>query len=202
MTLFALIHGAGGTAAQWDPVAAALRGHGHDAVAMDLPCEDDSAGLEAYTDAVVEAIGDRGDVVVVAHSLAGFTAPLVCERVPVDVLILVAGMVPAPGETGIDWWSNTGHTDLPPVEQPVQPRGQSRTPMLEPWPLAAWPDVPTRFLLCRHDRLLPPDLQRRVARERLGITPDEMDGGHLPALAHPTELVAWLEVFRAEAGVA
>jgi pimeloyl-ACP methyl ester carboxylesterase len=81
-------------------------------------------------------------------------------------------------------------------------RDQSDAPFQEPWPLAAWPDVPTRFLLCRHDRLLPPDLQRRVARERLGITPDEMDGGHLPALAHPTELVAWLEVFRAEAGVA
>jgi len=34
-------------------------------------------------------------------------------------------------------------------------------------------------------------------KERLGITPDEMDGGHLPALAHPEELadrlLAYLE---------
>jgi hypothetical protein len=35
-------------------------------------------------------------------------------------------------------------------------------------------------------------------RERLGITPDEMDGGHLPALARPTELVERLERYRIE----
>ena len=50
--------------------------------------------------------------------------------------------------------------------------------MIEPWPLEAWPDVPTRVLLCRGDRMFPAEFQRRVARERLGIEPDEMDGGH------------------------
>jgi len=70
-----------------------------------------------------------------------------------------------------------------------------------PWPGASWPDVPTRFLLCRDDRLFPADFQRRVVRERLGIVSDEMDGGHLPALAHPDELVAWLETYRVEAGL-
>jgi hypothetical protein len=35
-------------------------------------------------------------------------------------------------------------------------------------------------------------------RERLGITPDEIDGGHLPALAHPQELAERLEAYRAE----
>ena len=37
---------------------------------------------------------------------------------------------------------------------------------------------------------------RRVVRERLGIVPDEMDGGHLPALARPRELVERLEAYR------
>jgi len=37
---------------------------------------------------------------------------------------------------------------------------------------------------------------RRVVKERLRITPDEMDGGHLPALAHPRELVTRLEAYR------
>ena len=59
-----------------------------------------------------------------------------------------------------------------------------------PWPLDAWPDVPTRFLLCRDDRFFPAEFQRRVVRERLGIVPDEMDGGHLPALSRPHELAA------------
>ena len=62
----------------------------------------------------------------------------------------------------------------------------------------AWPDVPTRFLLCRDDRCFPADLQRRVVRERLGIVPDEMEGGHLPPLAHPEELSRRLLAYAAE----
>ena len=68
--------------------------------------------------------------------------------------------------------------------------------MEQPWPLAARPDVPTRFLLCRDDRFFPADFQRRVVRERLGVVPDEMDGGHLPALSRPIELVDRLEAYR------
>jgi hypothetical protein len=40
----------------------------------------------------------------------------------------------------------------------------------------------------KRDRLFPLQFQRRVIGERLGITPDEIDTGHLPALARPTEL--------------
>jgi hypothetical protein len=79
---------------------------------------------------------------------------------------------------------------------------QSGTPFEKPWPLASWPEVPTRFLLCRDDRFFPADFQRRVVMERLGIVPDEMPGGHLPALAHPDELVDRLEAYREWAGVA
>ena len=61
--------------------------------------------------------------------------------------------------------------------------------------------MPTRFLLCRDDRFFPADFQRRVVRDRLGIDPDEMSGGHLPFLAQPDELVDWLEKYRAELGV-
>jgi hypothetical protein len=77
--------------------------------APDLPCENDSAGLWDYADAVLEAIGDRGELVVVAQSFAGFVAPLVCERVPVELLVLLAGLVPLPGEAPRDWWTNTGY---------------------------------------------------------------------------------------------
>ena len=123
-------------------------------------------------------------------------------------MVLVAAMVPRPGESGGEWWTNTGHAEArgpdasdDPVEiflhdvpddvareseHHVHP--QSGAPFEDPWPLDAWPDVPTRFLLCRDDRFFPADFQRRVVRERLGIEPDEMDGGHLPALARPQEL--------------
>ncbi len=66
----------------------------------------------------------------------------------------------------------------------------------EPWPLSQWPDVPTRFLQGRDDRFFPVEFQRRVARERLGIAPDEMAGGHLVALARPKALADRLEAYR------
>jgi pimeloyl-ACP methyl ester carboxylesterase len=225
MATYVLIHGAGSDAWYWHLVVPELTARGHDVVTMDLPCEDDTAGLAEYADTVVEAIGDRSNLVLVAQSLAGFTAPLVCERVPVDMLVMLAAMVPSPGEPPGEWWANTGceeaqraqagrdggsvdgefdvietfFHDVPPevtAEAMARgERGQSGTPFEKPWPLAAWPDVTTRFLLCRDDRFFPADFQRRVVRERLGITPDEMSGGHLPALAHPHELVEKLESY-------
>jgi pimeloyl-ACP methyl ester carboxylesterase len=215
---YVLIHGAGSDAWYWHHVEPALREMGHDVVAPDLPCDDDSAGFAEYADTVVDAIGERTDgLVLVAQSLGGFTAPLVCKRVPVELMVLVAAMVPKPGEPPGDWWANTGWEqahreqaerdgrglgdgfdpvaeflhDVPPedvAESVHHVREQSGTPFEKPWPLDRWPDVTTRFLLCRDDRFFPADFQRRVVRERLGITSDEMDGGHLPALSRPREL--------------
>jgi pimeloyl-ACP methyl ester carboxylesterase len=226
MATYVLIHGAGSDSWYWHLVVPALRERGHDVVAVDLPCEDDSAGFSEYADTVVDAVGDRTNLIVVAQSLGGFTAPLVCERVPVDLLVLLAAMVPRPGEPPADWWANTGWEqarreqaerdgrptdgdfdvmaeffhDVPPdvVAEAMArgERGQSGAPFEKPWPLRAWPQVPTRFLLCRDDRFFPADFMRRVVRERLGFTPDEMDGGHLPALSRPLELVDRLEAFR------
>ena len=110
MSTFALIHGGGGSAWDWHLVAAELRERGHDPVAVDLPTEDPAAGWWDYADTIVEAVGDRRtSLVVVGNSLGGFTAPLVCARIPADLLVLVAGMIPAPGELFTDWWKNTGY---------------------------------------------------------------------------------------------
>jgi pimeloyl-ACP methyl ester carboxylesterase len=221
MATYVLIHGAGGDAWYWHLVVPRLRLLGHEAVAVDLPCDDDSADLQDYADAVVDevtrTVGDDTEVIVVAQSLGGFTAPLVCDRLPVRLMVFVAAMVPRPGESAGDWWANTGHQfpdpfdpqvvfahDLPPAvaaESQGHMKEQSGTPFEKPWPLEAWPEVPTRFLLCQGDRFFPPDFLRPVVRERLGIEPDEMPGGHLPALAHPDELVDWLEQYRAELGL-
>ena len=98
MATFVLIHGVGDVGWYWHLVERELRQRGHEVVAPDLPCDDDTAGLSEYADAVVDAIGERTDLVLVAQSLAGFTAPLVCDRLPVRMMILVAAMVPLPGE--------------------------------------------------------------------------------------------------------
>jgi pimeloyl-ACP methyl ester carboxylesterase len=211
---FALIHGGGGSAWDWHLVAAELQERGHDPVAVDLPSEDPSAGWSDYTDTVVEAVGDpERPLVVVGHSLGGFTAPLVCARIPVDLLVFVSGMVPAPGELFSDWWKDTGYEgssfedvfyhDVPPdlaTEAQSRERGESSAALQQPWPLAAWPDVPTKYLLCRDDRMFPADWGRRHARERLGLEADEMDGGHYVTLSRPGELADRLDAYAASVG--
>jgi pimeloyl-ACP methyl ester carboxylesterase len=223
MATYVLIPGAGGDSFYWHYVIPELGAAGHDVVAPDLPADDDSAGLLEYAGAVVEAIGSRaGDFIVVAQSMGGFVAPLLCSRVPVSLIILVNAMVPAPGESPGAWWANTGSSDarrvaaerdgrsiegefdpvaefLHDIPQDVmvnvlargEPR-QSDTPFEIPWPLDGWPDVPTKAIICRGDRLFPVEFQRRVLRDRLGITPYEMDGGHCVAWSRPTELASRL----------
>jgi SAM-dependent methyltransferase len=208
---FVFVHGAGEGAWSWELVGRELRERGHEAITLDLPSEDESAGWWDYADAVVAAIGERRDVVVVAHSLGGFTAPLVCTRLPVGLLVLVAAMVPAPGELAQDWWANTGYEsryegdvyyhDVPPeiaAQAAARGRGQAAKPMSEPWPLEAWPDVPTRYVLCRDDRAFPAEWLRGVVQGRLGFEPDEIDGGHCAYLGRPGEVAERLSAYRAE----
>jgi pimeloyl-ACP methyl ester carboxylesterase len=224
-----LLPGAGGDSWYWHLVAPRLRVLGHEVLTPDLPAGDDDAGLHEYADAVVEAIGERAEVIVAAQSMSAFTAPMLCDRVDVRLLVLVAPMIPAPGESPGAWWSSSGQTaarrqqdekegrdpdaemdvkttlmhDVPAeiVEQAFargEPR-QSDTPFAQRWPLEAWPDVPTRVLACRHDRLFPLGFMRGLALERLGVEADVIETGHLPALSKPDELAQRLETYRASA---
>lgn len=216
MATFALIHGAGDVGWYWHLVEPVLRQRGHDVVAPDLPCDDDTATLLDYADTVVEAIGERRNLIVVGQSYGGFTAPLVADRLPVDVVVFVAGMVPAPGEKPADWWENTGYrqaveeqarqdggltgSDDPFVafyhdvstslaeEALRKERSESDAAYYSPWPLDALAAVPTRFVACIEDRFFPVAFMRRVAAERLGIVPDEIASGHCVALSHPHHL--------------
>jgi pimeloyl-ACP methyl ester carboxylesterase len=207
---FALIHGGGSSAWDWHLVEPELRRRGHETSAVDLPTADADSGWWDYADRVVDGIGGRGDVVVVGHSLGGFTVPLVSARIPVDLLVLVAAMIPAPGELFDDWWANSGYEssgeedvfyhDVAPelaAEAQSHERQERANALREPWPLDAWPDTPTRYLLCRDDRMFPRAWARRHARERLGLEADEMDGGHYIALARPRELAERLAAYAA-----
>lgn len=222
MTTYALVPGAGTDSWYWGPVARRLAVLGHRALPVDLPCDDDGAGLDDYADAVADAVqadGPVDDLVVVGHSFGGFTAPLVCDRLDVRELVLVTAMVPAPGESGAGWWAATGH-DTALVEHTARfgldpddvialfyhdvaegtanealrhERPQSAAAFEQPWPLERWPEVRTRFLLCREDRFFPTSFMRTVVARRLrGVVPEVVPGAHHPMLSHPVELAAAL----------
>ena len=73
------------------------------------------------------------------------------------------------------------------------PRDQTSTLFEEPWPLAAWPEVPTRFLLCRDDRFFPAGWLRALVQDRLAIEPLEIPGGHCAFLSQPRALALALD---------
>jgi pimeloyl-ACP methyl ester carboxylesterase len=213
-----LLPGAGGEAWYWHLVADRLRARGHEVIAPDLPAAADDAGLEAYADTIVDAAGDRSGTTMVAQSMAAFSGTMACERLDVARLILVAPMIPVPGETPGEWWENSGQAvarrenDIEHGRDPDAPfdvmttffhdlpqdvvaaafeRGeprQSDRPFGDPWPLEAWPAIPTRVIAGRHDRLFPLEFMRRLSSQRLGIEPEVVDSGHLPALSRPAEL--------------
>lgn len=214
---YVLIPGAGGDAWIWHRVEHELRRRGHEVLSVELPADDDTAGFAEYADAVLAAIGDRTELVLVAQSMGGFTAPVVHQRRAAQAIILVNAMIPQPGETAGAWWANTGQSQARwdnDVREGRDPDGefdlttyffhdvpadltafglgngksQSDKPMGEVCPIVGWPRVPTHVVVGRDDRFFPAVFQQRIARERLGLEAELVPGGHLAALSHPVEL--------------
>jgi pimeloyl-ACP methyl ester carboxylesterase len=216
---FVLIPGAGIDPGVWRWTIEEVQARGHRGLAPALPLDDPDAGPSAHADAVIEeALERREPLVVVGQSLGAFAASIVAARIEVTELVLVAPMIPAPGETASEWWEAVEHAeaiapliarlgdmsawgpaelaevflhDVPAdVASAAEQFNGAPAPGMfrEPWPLKAWPEVPTRVLAPREDRLFPLPFQRRVARERLDLPVEEMAGGHVPMLARPGEL--------------
>lgn len=103
MTTYALVHGAWHDSRCWSWLAAELRAAGGRTVAVDLPIEDPTAGALRYAEVVESGLSDVDDeVVLVGHSLAGLTIPLVAERRAVSRLVLVCAFVPEPGRSMVE----------------------------------------------------------------------------------------------------
>jgi pimeloyl-ACP methyl ester carboxylesterase len=219
VTTYVLIPGAGGAAWYWHRVVPLLQDAGHEAIAVDLPGDDDAAGLPEYARLVVSAIGGRNGVVLVAQSLGGFTAPLVAAAAGVRALVFVNAMIPSPGETPGAWWDNTGSIearkiaaeqggygtdfdeavyflhDVPPevvADGARHQRPEADAVFGSVCDFGAWPSVPIRVVAGADDRFFPVEFQRTVARDRLGLEADVLPGGHLITLAQPVRLTDYL----------
>jgi pimeloyl-ACP methyl ester carboxylesterase len=213
---FVLVPGAGGSAWYWNRVVPLLEAAGHRVIPVELPAADDSATLGDYAATIGAAGQGSSNIVMVAQSLGGFSAPMAVDELGAQELIFVNAMIPAPGESPGQWFSNTGQSDAAremaerdgrspdfdfvedffhdvpdDVRTAAFDRGepvQSDTPMGSVFVLERLPDIPTRVISGRDDRLFPIEFQRRLATQRLGLNIEEIPGGHLIALSHPTQL--------------
>jgi hypothetical protein len=217
MSAFVFIPGAGGVAWYWHRVVDELSARGHQAVAVDLPGEDPTAGLAEYGALVASAGADLRDVTLVAQSMGGFTAPFAWPLLPVGRIVFVNAMIPRPGETAGEWWGNVesagamreaalagGYSadfdvdtyflhDVPPsvLEHGIPPRNEDDRAFGDVCDFD-WPSIPISVVAGRDDRFFPVEFQRRVARERLNKAVDVLPGGHLIALSQPGPLVDYL----------
>jgi pimeloyl-ACP methyl ester carboxylesterase len=212
---YVLVPGAGGAAWYWHRVVPLLEAAGHEAVAVDLPGDDETAGLRQYADRVLSRARAHDEVVLVGQSLGGFTVPMAARDLTDEgsrprAIVLVNAMIPVPGETPGAWWENVGQQKarieaalaggwpvdfdldshfLHDVDAAVAAAGE-RHQRVEAaavfesvCDIAAWPDVPTRVISAVDDRFFPLTFQQRIARERLGLEPRVVPGGHLVALS-------------------
>jgi pimeloyl-ACP methyl ester carboxylesterase len=131
------------------------------------------------------------------------------------LVVFVNAMIPQPGETPGEWWDNVGSEqartaaavrdgystefdlttyfrhDVPEelVEEMQQHAGSQLDERFDDTcTFDIWPAVPIHVVAGRDDRFFPLELQQRIARQRLGIDPVIVPGGHLAALTHPDEL--------------
>src|SRR5262249_14565827 len=216
---FVLIPGAGGPNWHWPRIVPLLQDAGHEAIAVDLPADDPAAGLAEYARLVAQAADGSDNVVLVAQSLGGFTAPLIARNRNIRALVFVNAMIPVPGETANEWWDHTGSEkarlaaaerggyspqidldtyflhdvppDVAPAGEPYQ-RPESEAAFVTVCDFVAWPEIPIKVATGELDRFFPAGFQQEVARDRLGIEADVVPGGHLNALSRPTELAGYL----------
>jgi pimeloyl-ACP methyl ester carboxylesterase len=95
MTTYALLPGACHGPWCWTETIAALDDRGHRAIAIDLPCDDVTAGFDRYVEVTREALDGAGDdVVLVGHSLGAHTAVRATHVMPVAAVLFVCGVIP------------------------------------------------------------------------------------------------------------
>lgn len=207
MAAFCLVHGAWHDAACWDRVTEPLCAAGHEVVAPDLPFDDPAATFDERVAPALQAIAALADpLVVVGHSMGAGYAPAIAAVREGSLLVqLCPGLGPlregfpwpptrADGTSA--WERDAALAALYPRLDPAEARrlADRLRPMAvaaggRPRGLRARPSV---VVIARDDELFDPSSERAAARERLGVEPIEIPGGHFPMAEDPEALAALL----------
>jgi pimeloyl-ACP methyl ester carboxylesterase len=216
MSTFGLVHGGGFGAWCWEQLLPELEARGFGAVTVDLTPEDQAAGAAHCAKVVSRAFGAADDLVLVGHSIAGLIIPLVAAQRPLKRLVFLHALLPQPGQSVVGqlrsepdmfnpemftaqapFWEDEAvaihfllHDCPPEIAHDAFRRLRLEPGVLgsEVTPLRAWPTVPRAYIVCADDRTAAPTWARHAARQRLGVEPIEIPGGHAPFLSRHGDL--------------
>jgi pimeloyl-ACP methyl ester carboxylesterase len=216
MSVFCLVHGSAQNASGWDLLVPELEKLGHSSVRPALPTDTRDASATSYARVIADSIpADATGVIVVAHSASCAFLPLVPELRPVSRIVFLAGVIPQIGTSILaqiqsdpsmlnpDWIGKNPIADDDVAreflfhdcyEEATRWALTTRSLMMavgaltELCPLEKWPACPSSYIVCADDRTVQPEWSRRAARERLGVEPIELPGGHCPYVSRPAEL--------------
>lgn len=219
MTL--LLHGAGVGAWAWQAVIERMA---TPALALDIPCRHADATPERCAQALVAELDRRGigEVVIVAHSLAGVLMPALAAHLGTRLrhCVYLAAVVPPPGGAFVDALGRVERTllrllfrfnrdglkpgpamirkelceDLDEVAAArVVSRYAAEFPGLYLTPVAAQPaHLPSTYLRLLRDRSLVPARQDAMIARLRRAQVRELDAGHLAMLSAPAQVAALL----------
>ena len=225
MATFCLLHSSGQGPGGWRLLTGHLEDRGHHVITPAFRISETDKGAAWHAQALVEELRQSAcqpsEVVCVAHSAAGMFLPLLASMWPPRQMVFLAALIPRPGVSIIEQFRADPSMFQPawvgkdPMNDDVAlefvyhdcPRDRvdwalstrvdfyAKRAMEEPCPLAAWPSIPSAYIVCADDRTISPAWQRRAARELLGVEPVELPGGHCPHVSRPEALAHSLERF-------
>jgi hypothetical protein len=218
MTDIVLVHGTTQTAAGFRELVAALERDGHRPVAVDVPGAAASTSTE-YAELLAERLPDLDRPIVVAHSAAGLLLPALAKRLDARHQVWLAAAVAdyADGRSFLDEvreaptdvmqsdWLGVDPTsdpvlathflfhdaDLARLREGLETLAlcdlsavYAEVPPLDPT------SVPSTYVLPDADRTLQHRWMVRVSRDRLGVEPTIVPGGHNCYAADPERIAA------------
>lgn len=209
MASFCLLHGAWHDGSCWDLVAAELTARGHEVLAPDLPLHDPAASHAERIRPALEALAGAADpVVIVGHSLgSGYVPGVLAARPGALEVHLCPGLGrlregfpwPSTAEDGTCSWEQAAAVRaLYPRLQPE--RAQALAARLRPMapPPDRRPRTPPRerppvVIVAEADELFEVEDEAAAVRDRLGVEPLRIPGGHLPMAEDPVGLAVLLD---------